>query len=228
MKKRVPWNKGHTKDSHPSVRKIAHTLAAKPRSNFYEYQKRNKVSYPPLEHSSKLAELYGTVLGDGYIEQFPRTERLIISFNSKEKDHIEHIKGIVQDIFFKTPVKRHRKRAQCTDIYIYQNSISSRLKFPTGKKSKHELHIPIWIKNNRKYLLSCLKGLFESDGNWTIDKGNYTNVISFRNNQQHLLDDVYESLTTLGFHPQRRKLDVRLARKAEVHRFAGMIGFRKY
>lgn len=227
--KRVPWNKGHSKHTHPSVKKISETLSSKLNSNFHQWQQqRSKKTYRPLIQCSQLAELYGTVLGDGYIEIFPRTERLIISFNAKEKDHIDHIARIISDLFGLSPKVRHRKDSQCTDIYFYQRCISERLHFPTGRKSSHKLRIPNWIKNDKEYLVSCLKGLFESDGNWTIDKANYTNVISFRNNQQGLLDDVFEALLMLSYHPQRRKLDIRLARKREVNDFANQISFRKY
>lgn len=225
---KVPWNKGYTKDTHPSVLNISHTLASKPRSNFYEWQQKNKVTYPNFKKNVALAELYGTILGDGCIEILPRTEKITISFNFKEKKHIEHVKKLLKQIFQKEPKIRHRKTCKCTDVYIYQKYISERLNFPSGIKLNHDLRIPKWIKNNHRHLLVCLKGLFETDGCWTIDKSNYTSVISFRNNLQGLLDDVFTALVKLGFHPQRRKLDVRLARKKEVKEFADLISFRKY
>lgn len=83
---KAPWNKSHTKFTHPSVLKISKTLASKSRSNFYKFQQRNKPIYHFLRRGVSLAELYGAILGDGCIEKFPRTESLIISFNSKEKN----------------------------------------------------------------------------------------------------------------------------------------------
>ncbi len=226
--KRRPWNKGHTKESHPSVLKISRTLSSQPKSNFDEWQQKNRKSYPEFTKDETLAELYGTILGDGFIERHPRTERLIISFNAEEIAHIDRIKGILTHIFGKTPSLRCRNDSNCTDLSLYEKHIAKRLSLPLGKKAHHELRIPSWIWEKKDYLLACLKGLFESDGCWTIDKNNYTSVISFRNNQQHLLDDVYNALIRLGYNPQRRKLDVRLARKAEVSSFIEKIQFRMY
>jgi len=106
--------------------------------------------------------------------------------------------------------------------------LSKRLDFPTGIKLKKPLRIPKWIFSSRRFLTSCLKGLFETDGDFVIDSKHLTYVIKFNNRSQSLLDDVCQALVGLGYHPQRRKIDIRLAKKKEAFAFAELIAFRKW
>ena len=223
-----PWNKGLTKLTNQSLLKTSITLASKKRSNFWKWQKKNKPKYSTLRHSKILAEFYGTMLGDGCMEKFPRTDKITISFNRKEQEHLQHITKIIFSLFNKKPSVRVRKNSQCDDLYIYQKKLSDRLDFPYGNKLNHELKIPEWIKSNLSYSRYCLKGLFETDGDWFIDKKYKTNVIKFTNHSTSLLNDLYKVLISFGYHPQLRKYDVRLAKQKEVYKFAEWIKFRKY
>lgn len=223
-----PWNKGLTKFTSQSLLKTSITLAKKKKSNFWKWQKENKLKYNKLKQSKVLAELYGTMLGDGCIEKFERTDKMTISFNRKEQEHIKHISEIIFLVFNKNPTTRVRKDSQCDDLYLYQNKLAKRLEFPYGKKLNHKLEIPKWIKGSTLYLKHCLKGLFETDGDWFIDKKYKTNVIKFTNYSDSLLNDLYEVLIGLGYHPQLRKHDVRLARQKEVYKFVKWIKFKKY
>lgn len=222
------WNKGETKYTNESVMKISKTLSLKPKSNFWRWQQLHKVNYTTPKPSSILAELYGTILGDGCIEKLPRTEKLTISFNRKEQGHIAHVERIITKIFHKAPSRRIRTSSQCDDLYLYQNFLSKRLNFPIGTKLEYKLQIPEWIKSKKEYLRECLKGLFETDGDWVVDKKYKTNVIKFTNHCQTLLDDIYNCLCKLGYRPQRRTRDIRLAKNAEVARFVHWIQFRQY
>ena len=212
----TPWNKGLTKFTSSSLLKTSITLANKKRSNFWKWGKENKIEYKRLRPSKLLAEFYGTMLGDGCLERFARTDKITISFNRKEQDHLQHILRIIFQLFKKRPSIRVRKKEQCDDLYLYQKKLSSRLKFPYSKKLNNELVIPQWVKDNTLYLKHCLKGLFETDGDWFIDKKYNTNVIEFTNHSTSLLNDLHKILIKLDYHPQLREYDVRLARRKEV------------
>lgn len=224
----TPWNKGLNKFTSPSLLKTSITLAGKKRSNFWQWQQSHKLKYSKLRPSSTLAEFYGTMLGDGCLEKFPRTDKLTISFNRKEQAHLQHVAKMMTRLFRKAPSVRVRKNSLCDDLYLYQKYLASRLDFPYGTKLLHRLAVPQWMRQNQLYLKHCLKGLFETDGNWSIDKKHKTNVIKFTNHSDSLLDDLHEILINIGYHPQRRQYDVRLARNKEVYRFADWIKFRKY
>lgn len=222
------WNKGLTKKLSPSLLKTSITLKNKKKSNFYEWQQKNKPIYKKLEYSTDLAEFYGTMLGDGCMERFSRTDKITISFNRKEQDHLQHVSRIIFRLFAKEAKIRVRKNSNCDDLYIYQKYLSERLNFGYGKKLNRKLEIPDWIKSNDEFLKHCLKGLFETDGDWYVDKKYNTNVIKFTNCSKSLLNDLYLVLVELGYHPQLREYDVRLARRKEVYKFVDWIKFRKY
>jgi len=99
---------------------------------------------------------------------------------------------------------------------------------PSGNKIQNSVVIPEEIYRNRNLLIRCLKGLFETDGCFIIDKKNYTRVIEFKNMSRTLLKGAYLGLKGLSYHPQFGKNYVRLARKDEVYNFADLIQFRRY
>src|SRR3989344_3770294 len=89
------WNKGLTKDTNLSVRKISETMRRKKIDNFCVWREKMKALgriksvYPPLEKNGNLAELIGVVLGDGHICVYPRTEELRLISNSNNPDFIK-------------------------------------------------------------------------------------------------------------------------------------------
>lgn len=228
MSNKNPWNKGRTKADHSTLDRVSQQRREKNNFSGWYEKRRKSIEYVKPRPSARYAELCGAILGDGCIEQYARTERLIISFNSKELEHIAHIKNIMEVIFRKEAKLRHRKTSNCTDVYMYQKHISDRINFPVGPKLAHALSIPDWIKENKRYLVRCLKGLFEADGSWVIDKKYNTNVIALRSASPSLLADVHGILIGLGFHAKLHKRDVRLAQRKETERFAKMIKFRQY
>ncbi len=222
----IPWNKGRTKLELPGLLKIA--TARRQKNNFSRWYEEHPVYYAKLEHSRNLAELYGTMLGDGCLEKFARTEKLTVAFNSNKTEHIAHVVILLEKLFRKKPTVSKMKIANCIKVTLYQKNISRRLRFPTGIKSNHALTIPNWIKAKKKYLVVCLKGLFETDGDWVIDKKYGTNVIKFTNIIDSLLDDIRACLVKLGFPANRGKKRVTISRNGEVERFVKLIKFRQY
>lgn len=220
------WNKGLTKYNSRGLAIIAEQR--KKINNFAAWQATHPVRYALFGHSRDLAELYGTMLGDGCIEKLPRTEKLSVAFNVKEIEHIKHVKKIILRIFLKTPSERKLKGKSCVQVYIYQRYISERLKFPTGVKKYHELRIPRWIKENKRFLISCLKGLFETDGSWIIDPKYNTNVMNYVSIHENLLNDIRDEICKLGFCARRTIKRVTLNRRAETEKFAKLIKFRQY
>ena len=224
----IPWNKGYTKQTHSSLLKMSRTLAAKTKWNFSKWQaKRPKIDYS-ITKSKDWAELVGITLGDGNIFGFPRTERLVIACNSRDVKYAKHIRNLVKKVLKKNPKIGKCKNSKCLHIKLYQCYLSDRLQMPSGNKIKNNVTIPKEISANKNFLVKCLKGLFETDGSFAIDKKNYTRVIEFKNMCKPLLKDVYLGLRRLDYNPQLGKNYVRLARKKEVYDFKNLIQFRRY
>jgi len=203
LKKRTaPWCKGYTKKTHPSVLKISNTFKTKKIDNFAKWREKMKrlgkwpseKDYAPIKKSGDLAELTGAILGDGNIQSFPRTERLIISSNSDDEKFIERYARLLYKIFKKKAVLMKSKDANCVRISIYQKHISKRLDIPVGSKKKINIGIPYWIINNKSYLKRYLRGLYEAEGSFCVHKPTYTYKFLFGNRNGSLLRNVYRGL----------------------------------
>lgn len=169
--------------------------------------------------TSALAELIGVVLGDGNIYKFDRCQRLVISCNSIKRQYIKHIAGLVEKVLRKQPVLKKRKQAQCIDVCLYMQAVDEALGLPAGNKIKNNVTIPRWIYKNKKFLTKCLKGLFETDGDYAFNKRFNVQFVEFCNECEALRQSVYEALLLLGYSPQLGKRYVRLAKKTEVSKF---------
>ena len=181
-----------------------------------------------LNRNFDLAELIGISLGDGCLAKVSRTERFLVSLDSRAQDQINYVSYLVNKVFKIVPKIEKQKDKNCVRIFIYSNDLSKALEFPIGNKIRNNVGIPKWIKENFSFLKYCLRGLFETDGSCYEQPHNYTFVLDFSNKCQNLLKDVYEALTLLGYNPQKHSNYVRLAKKIEAKKFISEINFRNF
>ena len=230
----MPWNKGFTKKTHPSVMKISLTMQRKKIDNFRRWRNRMKEvgriprNYPRFRQSADLAEYIGVLLGDGNISKFPRTERILISGNLRHPGFIEHYAKLTETLFRKTPTIMKARGGRHVRISLYQKEISRRLGIPTGSRRHLDLRIPDWIWRNSRYLIRLVKGLLEAEGSLSIHRPSYTYNFQFANRNQSLLAIMARALMVLGFHPERRYNAVRLRKRAEVEKLRLLVQFREY
>jgi len=235
LKKRPePWNKGFTKETHESVAKISKTFKRKKIDNFKKWRERavklgilRKQSFH-LKQNGDLAELIGVILGDGYIGKFPRTEILAIFSNLNNPGFIKRYTLLIKKVFGKDPTVSKRNDSKCVKISIYQKEISKRLGIPIGARKNQNIKIPSWILKNKKYLKRYLRGLYEAEGSICVHRPTYTYKFLFANRNESLLNNVYQALKILGFHPHRSKYKVQISRKEEVYKIKDLIKFRQY
>lgn len=231
---RKPWNKGLTKTTHPSLRKTSETMKSKGLDNFKEWRAAAKErgfikkANSPLTKNGDLAELLGVILGDGNIYKFERTEGLRIVGNSNHHGFIERYAYIVEKVFNKKPHVAKRRDSSASNITFYQKDISKRLGIPTGSKRCLDFKVPSWIIKEKRYVIRFLRGLFESDGNFSEHQKTYTYKAIFTNRNESLLNIVYRLLKKLGFHPHRSKYKVQVSKKEEVKNLKNLLQFRHY
>lgn len=187
-----------------------------------------QILYSKLRRTNNLAELIGIILGDGNLYKHPRTENLRVICDSKDVYYINHITNLIEKTFNKKPAINKRKNENAIVVSIYQNNISNRLNLPTGNKIRNNIGVPSWIISNKRYLVNCLKGLFETHGCFQEDKKNYAQYIELKNNCKKLREDVYNMLMRIGFNPQFGRNYARLAKRDEVYKFKKLINFRIY
>lgn len=182
--------------------------------------------YKKLEKNIFLAELIGIVLGDGNLIRFKRTEALRITCNSNNENYVVYVCALINKVFGKEPRYSKRKNENTIDIRLYQKYIISRLELPSGNKIENNVGVPSWVYKKKKYIVKCLKGLFETDGHFRRNLDNYLHVIELRNCCGQILKDADSMLKIMGFNPQLGKNYVRLARKKEVYEFLETINFK--
>lgn len=228
------WNKGLTKETNLSVKKISDTMKKKRIDNFASWRERMKIEgkmksrYANLIKNEDLAELIGATLGDGHICIYPRTEELRITSNSNNPGFIKRYALIIERVFGKKAYVIKSSQSNSTKIGIYEKHISSRIKIPSGSRRDIKIAIPAWIMKDKLFMIGYLRGLYETDGSFSIHLKTYTHKMFFSNRNMSLLDNVYFLLIKLGFHPHRSKYDIQISRKEEVYRLKELLKFRKY
>ncbi|OHA26136.1 MAG: hypothetical protein A3C06_03925 [Candidatus Taylorbacteria bacterium RIFCSPHIGHO2_02_FULL_46_13] len=229
------WNKGLTKETNPSVRKISDTMKRKKIDNFAAWRDRMRrdgkfPSYNNLIKSGDLAELIGVVLGDGHIWKFPRAEELSIFSNSNNPGFVKRYSLLVEEIFGKKPTTTIHSGKNCIRIRIYQNHISSRLGVPLSPRRNKIIEVPKWILGNRGYIVRYLRGLYEAEGSHSVHLPTSTYKLFFSNRNRSLLKNVFSLMQQLGFHPHQSESNyaIQISRKDEVLTALKMLKFRVY
>ncbi|EKE19685.1 MAG: hypothetical protein ACD_8C00124G0034 [uncultured bacterium] len=151
---------------------------------------------------NNLAYLVGVAMGDGNLSNpNGRAVRLRVTCDKKYKKLIDNIISSISKLLPNNKVSEVIRKDNCTDISCYSNKWENFLGWSAkgGSKEKQEITIPEWIKKNEKYSISCLKGLFETDGSIYTDRkylmANFVTIIPT------LAADVMEIITGLGFKP---------------------------
>ena len=228
------WNKGLSKMNNASVKKISETMRLRKLDNFKKWRdamkKEGKIksSYPALKRSKELAELIGVILGDGHICKFARTESLRIVGNANNKGFSERYARIIEIVFNKKPHVAKRKNSNAMNITLYEKHISERLNLPTGSREHVDFPIPEWITLRKSYVKAYLRGLYEAEGSYSVHEATYTHKFIFTNTNKSLLDNVFNSVCSLGFHPHRSKNQIQVSRKEEVQKLKNLLEFRRY
>jgi hypothetical protein len=230
----VPWNKGKTKATDLSVKKISETMKRKHIDNFAEWRIKAKLtgviqdSSKELNKTDDLAFLIGLILGDGNIYRFPRTECLRITLGTDKPKLAFYTVRIIEKVLKKSPSIIKRNNSNCYNVTFCQKNLSQRLEVPSGARGKVDIKFPKWVWGEESYLLSILRGLFEAEASYCVHEKTYTYNFEFSNRNSSLLDEVEKGLITLDFHPEKRAYAVRLRKKREAIGFRDLIKFRTY
>jgi len=149
---------------------------------------------------NNLAYIIGIAIGDGNLSNpNKRAIRLRITCDAKYKKLIKNIASAIQKLMPDNKVSIMNRKDNCVDISCYSNKWKKFLgwKAENGPKHKQNISIPKWIKNNKKFTLSCLKGLFETDGSVYFDRK--YKMVNFVTIIPKLAEDVMKMITKIGF-----------------------------
>jgi len=189
----------------------------------------------PIKKPAKnkdLAELIGIILGDGGVTKY----QLIITLNIKEdKEYANFVAKLIKKLFNVFPKIYPSPKKSVNNIVVSRVEL---VKFLTsvgivvGNKVKQKVNIPIWIKKNKLFLISCLRGLIDTDGCIFIhsykinNKVYYYKKLAFSNKSKPLIKTVYNSFKKLGLNPRITKdgKDVRIENKTDIEKYFKIIG----
>ena len=177
------------------------------------------------------AELIGAILGDGTVTKY---QMILYSNASDEVEYSQFLADLVTKVFH-VPTATHRVRNyEVIRVACSRAEVVAHLQkagVGIGNKVRRQAGVPLWIKRNDVFAQACLRGLVDTDGCVYLDRHrvkeqDYASLcIAFTNASMPLLDFVFETWKSFGFHPTRHRRDVRLRRREEVIKYAKQVGF---
>ncbi len=165
----------------------------------------------------KLAELYGIIVGDGYLHK--NNYSIIVVCSSEESYYLKNrVMPLFEKLFNKTPYFAPRKDRNAYYIQINSKSIieffTKTFSMSRGEKSGYRISKK--ILKNKKLMSHFLRGLFDTDGCIKFSKQtrkfNYYPRIQFYFKNGPLSGDLESILSKLGFKYS----------SYEDHRFGGL------
>ena len=186
--------------------------------------------------SIELAEFYGIMLGDGNLTRIKKHkvgvyQIRIVGDSRNDKEYLlNYVKPLIEKLFnmeVKVSKQKDINALKLTSTGRKLVEFLESIGFKPGDKIRNQLDIPLWIKENEKFLKSCLRGLYDTDG--SVYKLTNQNVFqfSFRNYNITLMKSVRESLLSLDINPSKitKGNEITITKKSELRKFLKDIGF---
>ncbi len=137
------------------------------------------------------AELIGIILGDGNIYDSGRHYILDISINRIDSPrYVDYVENLLFRIFKIKPKVNIKNDSKNLELRYFNKEIVKFLQtkgLHAGNKVKNQVGIPLWIKNNKDYSVSCLRGLIDTDGSIFVNKSNKSININFKSSSVPLV-----------------------------------------
>ncbi len=192
-------------------------------SNYKQFNKnkfiKKEIKNPIMD--SHLAEILGVLNGDGYISDIKYEISVVLS--SYEKNYALYLKNMFEKKFkthFNLIIQpgKIRLKTYSTDIF---KILTSNYNLPNGKK-KGKLAIPKQVFTNRIWLISYLRGLFDTDGSFYIRRKKDP-VIEISSADKRFLNEVKDTLIHLGFNTSIGTNKISIYRKEDIIKFFNLI-----
>jgi len=204
---------------------------------------RRKGIIPPIRYytypsrlDTDLAEFVGLVLGDGGIT----SGQLCITLNSeKDTELAKYVINLGKRLFGEKPRVLKEKRCKAFRVYYNGESLVKyllKIGLKTGNKVKQQVDVPEWIKRSKKFRISCLRGLMDTDGGVFIHRYKVNGKlysykkICFSNRSLPILNFVHQTLRVVGLNPVLRanveNKQVWLYNCNEIARYLRVVGTR--
>ena len=191
-----------------------------------------KIDIP--EKSEELAELFGAILGDGYIGK----NELTIACAIHEKEYLEYIRREIRKLFgIETKIFASYTNKNTIILDCYSREL---VKFLTGmgltagNKIRNRASLPKWILERTEFVYGALRGLVDTDGGiYYKQKGYRRAIIEFQTMSPSIRKGIVFLLKKTGFTPSKSFTisgytteghDIRVQDQEEVLRFFRLVG----
>ena len=188
------------------------------------------ICYP--DHSDKLAEFVGIMLGDGTVAPY----HIAVTLHKfDDKEYSAYVVNLFQNLFSVRPRVYLRKVGKVLDVKIHRKKLSlfcQSLGLPLGDKIRGCLSVPDWIMQNERFSRYFLRGLFDTDG--SVYTHTYMSggrkyerlVVSITNAYAPFVREIYKILKNIGFSVRitRNQKEVRIEAREYVEQFFSQIG----
>lgn len=179
----------------------------------------------------KLAEFIGIVLGDGGVQK----RQIVITLHKEDdKAYAHYVEQLIRRLFKVQPSLIPRRGKNAVDIILSRVAVVEFLTkqgMLVGNKVRQQVDVPKWIKGSKVLETACVRGLFDTDGCFYVDrhiiKGKvYLNCgMNFTNRSLPLLSFFKRMLIERGYHPtQRTKFSIFLRRESEILHYIKDVG----
>lgn len=181
--------------------------------------------------SEELAEFFGIMIGDGTIAKY----QIGIALNlTDDREYANFVTELLSKLFATEPSLQLRPKSNC--IVITTSSIVlveylTGLGLPKGDKLRAGLDVPTWILEDRRFIIACLRGMFDTDGcvfweNHVIKGKTYSYPrVSFVSASLPLRTSIYEMLTQLELCPKmRNNRSVNLEKAEDINSYFRIVG----
>ena len=158
-------------------------------------------NYPTCE----LAEIVGIMLGDGnlYLDKLFKFHT-IVCFHKKETPYLNHVKNLFERYFY--PYKFRIQELEYENFLMNVSKCIGRVLIlvgiKEGNKVKNKVEIPNWVFGNKKFIISFLRGIFDTDGCVYRKYDNYVQI-QFKFACYPLIKSVKEALIKLDYNPTK-------------------------
>ncbi|HEY9585344.1 MAG TPA: LAGLIDADG family homing endonuclease [Candidatus Paceibacterota bacterium] len=181
--------------------------------------------------SALLAELLGTLSGDGHVDAYQTT----LTTNSKtDIEHALHVSRMFKKLFGIRAHPTKRKKQNACVVVISSKMICDFLVnkgMVRGNKIANKINMPEWVLQSTMFRRAFTRGLFDTDGSVYVDthriRGRtYRNLcMVFSNKAEGLLWAFKRTVEELGLRPtQKTSFEVFLRREKDIRRYFNEIG----
>lgn len=183
--------------------------------------------------SENLAEFVGIVMGDGSITK----KQIIITLHYKDdKRYSKFVVSLIKKLFNVHVGRYSYIKSSVIKVIISRRELIhfcvERLGLKQGNKVKQQIDIPDWVKRNKHYAISCVRGLIDTDGSvfthhYKVNGKWYSyKKLSFTSYSKPLRQSVFNILRENGLNPRLAgEKDVRIESKKDMSRYFRVFGF---